>query len=213
MEQQRLTELTVAELVARLATDDAVPGGGSAAALAGAAGAALLQMVVELSVGRAGAAEHERTLAEIRGAAAGLQSELLRLVETDAAAYGAVVKARRLSRGTDLERQARRAQIDGAVREATRAPLTTAQRASSLIDEAIRLAPIANANVISDVGVAGELAAASLRSALLNVEINVPFIENDDDLRDEAVAEVAALRAGLPERERRLRDAVAERLA
>lgn len=213
MDQQRLTELTVAGLVARLATRDPVPGGGSAAAMAGALGAALLQMVVELSVGRTDGTEHETTLAEIRGAAAGLQSELLRLVETDAAAYGAVVKARRLAKGTELERQARQVQIDGAVREAVRAPLTTAQRASDLIEQALRLAPIANRSAISDIGVAAELAAAALRSALLNVEINVPFIENDDALREKAVADMAALRAGLPDRERQLRDAVAERLA
>lgn len=213
MEQQRLTEHTLAEFAARLATDDPVPGGGSAAALAGALGAALLQMVVELNVGRHDATEHEVALTEIRGATAGLQSELLRLVEADAAAYGAVVKARRMARNTDLERQSRKAQIDAAVREATRAPLTTARRASDLIDQAIRLVPIANRNVISDVGVAAELAAASLRSALLNVEINVPLIQNDDGLREKAVADMAALRAGLPDRERQLRDAVAERLA
>ncbi len=213
MEQQRLTELRLTELVARMATDDPVPGGGSAAALAGALGAALLQMVVELTRGRPAAEAHEDTLVEIRGATAGLQSDLLRLVEADAAAYSAVVKARRMARGSDLERQARQVQMDAAVREATRAPMTTAQRASDVIDLAIRLVPIANRNAVSDVGVAGELAAASVRSALLNVEINVPFIRNDDALRDDALAEVSALRDGLPDRERRLRDAVAERIA
>ena len=213
MEQQRLTELSLAELVARFATDDPVPGGGSAAALAGAIGAALLQMVIELTRGRPAAEEHEATLAEMRGAIAGLQSELLRLLEADAAAYGAVVTARRMAKGSELERHARQTQIDGALREATRMPLTTAQRASTLIDQAIRLLPIANRNAVSDVGVAGELAAACLRSALMNVEINLPFVNNDDALRADAAAQVAALRASLPDRERRLRDAVAERLA
>ena len=213
MEDQRLTQLTVDELVARIASDDPAPGGGSAAALAGAVGAALLQMVIELTRGRPAASEHEAMLGEMRGQAARLQSELLRLVETDAAAYTAVVKARGMARGTDLERHARKVQIDGAVREATRTPLATAQRASTLLDEAIRLAPVANRNAISDVGVAGELAAGALRSALLNVEINVPFIENDDALRAEAMDEVGALRDTLPDRVRRLRDVVAERLA
>lgn len=212
MDDLRLTELSVAELVARMATDDPVPGGGSAAALTGAMGAALIQMVVELTRGRIDAEGHEAALDEIRAATASLQSELLRLADVDATAYAGVVKARRMPKETELERESRRVQVDAAVREATRAPLTTARRASMLVDQALRLVPIGNRNAISDVGVAGELAAASVRSALLNVEINLPAVRNDDDLRSEATAELGTLRAELPDREQRLRDAVAERL-
>ncbi len=212
MDDRSLTELSVAELVARLATDDPVPGGGSAAALTGAMGAALIQMVVELTRGRTDTEEHEAALDEIRAATAGLQSELLRLADLDATAYAGVVKARWMPKETELERESRRVQLDAAIREATRAPLTTARRASMLVDQALRLAPIGNPKAISDVGVAGELAAASVRSALLNVEINLPSVRNDDDLRLEAMAELRSLRAELPAREQRLRDAVAERL-
>lgn len=209
---ERLAELTVTELVERLATDAPAPGGGSAAALTGAIGAALVQMVVELSARRAADRDAE-ALIEIRGSAASLQSELLRLLEIDAAAYGSVVAARRLPKETELERDARLAQIDAAVREATRAPLATADRASAVLDLALRLAPIGSRSAVSDVGVAGELAAAAVRGALLNVEINLPSVAGDEELRAEAARAVEELRAGLPDRERRLRDAVAARLA
>jgi len=207
----RLTELSVRELVARLASDAPVPGGGSASALAGALAAALVNMVVELTAGRSEAAEHEAALAEIGLAAASLRSELTRLVDADAAAYTSVIAARRLPRGSDLERDARRVQLEAAIREATRAPLATARCASDVLELAARLAPIGNRNAISDVGVAALLAAGAIRGAILNVRINLPYVANDV-LRGEADAEIAGLSAGLEERERSARDAVAGRL-
>ncbi|HXO83894.1 MAG TPA: glutamate formimidoyltransferase, partial [Gemmatimonadales bacterium] len=83
------------------------PGGGSAAALAGAMGAGLLRMVVALTSGRPAAAADEKELTEIAIGAAACQSELLNLVELDAVAYDGVIRARRLPRETDLEREAR----------------------------------------------------------------------------------------------------------
>jgi len=210
---ERITELPVRELIERLATSEPIPGGGSAAALAGAMGAALVRMVVALSSGRPGAAESEPELTEIAVAAANCQSELLNLAELDAAAYDAVVKARRLPKETDLERQARSVQVAAATREATRAPMQTARVADTVLDLAERLAPIGNRNAVSDVGVAALLAAAAIRGAALNVRINLPYLDADEPLRDEAAAEVDPLLARLDERERAIRGAVEARLA
>jgi formiminotetrahydrofolate cyclodeaminase len=208
----RLTELPVGELVARLASDAPVPGGGSASALAGSLAAALVHMVVELTAGRSEADRDDAALVEIRTAAASLQSELTRLVDADAAAYAAVMAARRLPRDSDLERAARRVQLEAAIRDATRAPLATARNASDVLGLAERLAPIGNRNAISDVGVAALLAAAAVHGAILNVRINLPHIANDEALRSEAEDEAVRLLAGLEDRERSVRDAVAERI-
>ncbi len=208
----RLTEMTVRELVERLATDEPVPGGGSAAALTGAMGAALIQMVVELTVGRPTADGHDSELGQIGSNAAGSQSELLRLAEADATAYASVIAARRLSRGTERERESRRVQVDAAMRDATRAPLETARRAVGVFELAEALAPIGNRNAVSDIGVAGLLAAAALRGAALNVRINLPFLSEDEPLRDEAAREIEQLLTGLEDRERTLQAAVAERM-
>ena len=210
---ERITELPARELIERLATSEPTPGGGSASALAGAMGAALVRMVVALSSGRPGAAESEPELTEIAVAAANCQSELLNLAELDAAAYDAVVKARRLPKETDLERQARSVQVAAATREATRAPMQTARVADTVLDLAERLAPIGNRNAVSDVGVAALLAAAAIRGAALNVRINLPYLDADEPLRDEAAAEVDPLLARLDERERAIRGAVEARLA
>ena len=209
---ERLTELTVRSLVERLATSDPVPGGGSASALSGAMGAALIHMVVELTYGRPAAAGHEETLTEIRTAAVAWQSELLNLAELDASAYLAVVRARRLPRESELERNARDVQVGAAIREATRVPLATARAASEVLELARRLASIGNRNAVSDVGVAGLLAVAALRGAALNVQINLPFVAADEELRETAAGEIKRLLATVDERDRVVRDAVAERL-
>lgn len=209
---ERLPELTVRNLVERLASSDPVPGGGSASALAGAMGAALVHMVVELSVDRPAAAGHEETLTEIRTAADWWQSELLDLTELDAKAYAAVVVARRLPKDSDLERETREVQLAAAIREATRVPLATAKAASEVLELADRLAPIGNRNAISDVGVAALLAVTAVRGAALNVQINLPSVSTDDELRGEAASEIERLLATLDERERTVRDTVAERL-
>ena len=210
--ESRLPEMTVRGMIERLATSDPAPGGGSAAAVAGAMGAALIQMVVELTVGRPMADGHEETLAEIRTAAAAWQSELINLAELDANAYDAVVRARRLPRDSERERHARTVQVDAAVREATRIPLAAAKAASAVLDLAEQIAPIGNRNAISDVGVAGLLAVAALRGTALNVEINLPYLGSDEALRNEAAAEIASLLATTDERDRRVRRAVAGRL-
>lgn len=208
----RPSELSLGAFIEALASDAPTPGGGSASALAGAMGAALVQMVVALTSGRPDAAAADDELRELGLAAAGFQSELLELVQIDAAAYGAVIAARRLPRQTDRERELRRVQIDAAVREATRSPLKIAERAEAVLALAERLAPIGSRNAISDAGVAGQLAAAALRGAALNVRINLPFLAEQEPLRREAGERIEELLSGLDGREAALGAAVAERL-
>ena len=209
---ERLTELSVRSLVEHLSTSDPAPGGGSAAAVAGAMGAALLHMVVELTAGRPGAESHEQELLEIRTAATAWQSELLNLAELDANAYEAVVRARRLPRESERERDARSIQLGAAIREATRIPLAAARAASEVLELAARLAPIGNRNAISDVGVAALLGVAALRGAALNVQINLPYVTADEELRSVAADEIEQLLATVDDRDRAIRDAVTERL-
>jgi methenyltetrahydrofolate cyclohydrolase len=98
------------------------------------------------------------------------------------------------------------------VREATRVPLATARMASEVLTLAERLAPIGTRHAISDVGVGALLAATAVRGASLNVEINLPSVAGDTELRIEAADGIASLRAGLERRERRVHELVAERM-
>ena len=208
----RLTDLPSRELVERIASRDPVPGGGSAAAVAGAIGAALVGMVAELTVGRPDAVDHEALLEDVRASSQRLRAELLDLAETDAEAYDSVVRARRLPRDTEAEVETRTNAMTEATREATRIPLATAAAAAAVLELAERIAPIGNRNAISDVGVGAMLAAAAVRGAGLNVRINVPYLGEDDPLAAGASAELDRFLASADEMERRVAAVVADRM-
>jgi formiminotetrahydrofolate cyclodeaminase len=178
-----LRELTVSALIDRLDSSDPVPGGGSAAAIAGAMGAALVGMVVSLTTGRPGAEEHEEQLAALRASSADAHDTMLDLAQRDSVAYQSVVTARRLPRETDEQRQARREAVGRAMHDAAEAPLLTARLAVAVLEDAAAVAPIGNVNAASDAGVAALLAWTALRGAILNVRINLPYLAADDPLK------------------------------
>ncbi len=196
-----LGDLTLRDLADQLASRAPVPGGGTAAALAGALGASLVGMVAELTIGRPDAVERQEVLQSIRDDAQRLRRSLLDLAEADAAAYDAAMQARRLPRTTDAERARRSAEVRRTMLEAARVPLETARRAREVLDLAVRIAPIGNPNAISDAGVGAQLASAAVRGAVLNVRINLPYLPADDPLRDEAGREAALLEGAARQRE------------
>lgn len=197
----RLAELPVRELIGRLASNAPTPGGGSAAALVGAMGAALVEMVGELTTGRHTSEAAAEAVRQICSAAAARRSELLELAELDASAYEAVVAARRMPHETDSEHADRAVGMAEATREATRIPLQVAEAAADVLGLADRMAPLGNPHAVSDVGVAAQLASASVRGALLNVRINLPSLGVDDPLRMEAAERLGRLNAAAHEGE------------
>ena len=208
----QLTSLPVHAFLERLGSSDPVPGGGSAAALAAAMGAALVAMVAELTIGRPAYAEHDETTRRLRFDALDRRTELLDLAQQDAEAYDAVVRARHLPKESEAEKAARSSALEAAMLEAARIPLRAAVVASEVLDLAERIAPIGNRNAVSDAGVAAQLAAAGLRGALLNVRINLPYLAEDEPMRATAPAEVARLEALAAKGEQAALAAVDERL-
>ena len=156
-------------------------------------GAALVAMVAELTIGRPDAAPHEQSLRQLRDDAVAHHELLQRLAEQDAAAYQAVVSARRLPKETDEERAARSAELGRAMVVAAEVPLRTAEVAAEVLDLASRIAPIANPNAVSDAGVGAQLASASVRGAILNVRINLPYLPSDAPLRETAAVDADRL--------------------
>jgi len=145
------------------------PGGGSAAALAGALGASLVAMVSRLTVGRKAYATVEAEFREITDRADSLRMELRRLVEDDAAAYDRVGAAYKLPK----DRPSRQETIDAALLEAARIPCRVARLATDVAGLARRAAEAGNQNAASDAAVAAALALASCRGGAHNVEINI----------------------------------------
>lgn len=154
------------------------PGGGSAAALAGALAAALVAMVGRLTTGRKAYAAVSDEFARIVDEADRLRGELRRLVDRDATAYDGVTAAYRLPKGSDDEKRHRQEAIDRALLDAAVVPLETARAAVKVIGLARRAAEAGNKNAVADAGVAALLAEAALRGAVYNVEINMNALSN-----------------------------------
>src|SRR6185436_12064808 len=113
------------DLLDAFASNEAVPGGGSAAALAGAVGVSLLITVASLPKTRTGAPEEAADLSEAAARLRPLRETLTSLVDQDSDAYQAVLAAYRLAKSTDAEKAARRDAIQDAMRGATEIPLAT----------------------------------------------------------------------------------------
>lgn len=170
-----------------LAADTATPGGGSVAALNGALGAALVSMVCRLTIGRKKYAAVDAEMQGILPKSEAYRAKLTALLAEDVAAFDAVMAAFGLPKTTDTEKAARRTAIQSALKEATRVPLETARLCANVLELAQIVAEKGNTNAASDAGSASQSALAGLKSAALNVYINLGSI------RDEAfVAETSA---------------------
>lgn len=168
--------------LSELAAGSATPGGGSAAAVAGAMAASLVHMVAELTVGRERYANVEDEMRQVRERAAGLQSRFARLAQDDGAAFDSVMRAYRMPKDTEAQRAERSTAIQNALEEAIRVPLDTARAGVETLHQAQIAASRGNANASTDAAVGGHLAATAVHGAALNVRVNA------DSLRDEGVA-------------------------
>jgi formiminotetrahydrofolate cyclodeaminase len=192
-----MRDRTIKDFLEELAARVPAPGGGAAAALHAAQGAALVGMVARYSTGEK-YAEHQETVERIIAESDELRAAALRLAEDDAAAFTAVADAYKLPRATDEEKAARSAAIAVSLIGAGRPPAAVIALAERVVVLAAELLPVGNPNVISDVAAASEAARAAATTARVNVEINLSGIR-DEQARAElgaaagAVDDIAAL--------------------
>jgi glutamate formiminotransferase / formiminotetrahydrofolate cyclodeaminase len=146
-----------------------VPGGGSAAALAGVLAGALVAMVARLTIGRKAYAGAEPRMRQVLAEAEALRGQLRRLVDDDAAAYAKVSAAYKLAKDDPRRRRA----VDEALVGAAEVPLVVARGANRLIALAREVEAIGNRNASSDARVGAALARAALEGAVENVRVNV----------------------------------------
>ena len=156
-------ETSLAHYLDALAADASIPGGGGAAAVAGALAAALLSMVSRFTLGRTRYRESWPHIEPLLAESEGLRRTLLEAADDDARAYGAVAAAMRLPRATGSQRRERRVVLQAALRGAAAVPLETAQAARRTLDLAATAAEYGNPNLVSDAGVAAALAEAALQ--------------------------------------------------
>ena len=175
-----------------LASKAATPGGGSAAAVMGAMGAALASMVCNLTIGKKKYAGVEEEMRGVLARAEALRGQLIYAIEEDVAAFSSVMAAYGLPKENPEQQQDRSAAIQGALREACDAPLACVKLCADVIGLAAIVSEKGSATVISDGGVAALAAHAALRSAALNVLVNAKAIE-DRAFADARLAELDAI--------------------
>ena len=169
---------TIQGFLDELASSAPTPGGGGAAAISGAMGAALLSMVCNLTIGKKKYVAVEAELREILGKSEALRAELTGMIADDVAAFDAVMAAYGLPKDTDEQKAARAERIQAALKVATDVPLACCRVCRQVIDLAETVADKGNLNVISDAGVAVLSAHAGLRSAALNVYVNAKGLDD-----------------------------------
>jgi methenyltetrahydrofolate cyclohydrolase len=183
---------TIQTFLTELASAAPTPGGGGAAAISGAMGAALVSMVCNLTIGKKKYAEVEAELKDVLARSEGLRVVLTGMIGEDVQAFDAVMGAYGLPKGTDDEKAARAEKIQAALKTACDVPLACCRACRTVIDLAAITADKGNLNVVSDAGVAVLSAYAGLRSAALNVYVNAKGLE-DRDFADERLKELGEL--------------------
>jgi glutamate formiminotransferase/formiminotetrahydrofolate cyclodeaminase len=186
----RFADLTVAQFLDAVASPEPTPGGGTAAAIVAATGAALLAMVAGLTKTRHQTAEEAQALAAARTAISDIRARLLTLADVDSEAFNQVMAAYRLPKGTEEEKAARKIAVQRALRAATDAPVDTLRATADAFAQARIVAAYGNRTAESDVRTAIELLEAAAAGAAANVEINLAGLSDEDYRRTTAAAAV-----------------------
>jgi formiminotetrahydrofolate cyclodeaminase len=204
-----LRDLSVREFVEKIAGPDPAPGGGSAAALAGALGAALCAMVARLTLGKEKYGGVSEEMEATRSSADALCSRLLQLMDEDSDAYNQVLAAFRLPRE---DKAVREDAVQKAIKQAASVPFETLRAVSEMADLVKTGIDKGNPNCLTDAGVAAQLLRAAATGAAYNVKINLPGIRDPafrsqigsktSELLDRLQAEITELEKSL---ERRLK--------
>ncbi len=180
----KLTDKPVAAFLDELASDAPAPGGGSVAALSGALGAALVSMVGNLTLGKKGYDEVQDDIKDLLVKSEALREKLTGLLEEDVKAYTGYSKAAKMPRSTDEEKAERQKVMQAALKVATDVPLTIAEAAVEVMDLCMPAAEKGNKWAVSDAGVAVLMGEAALRSAALNVLINLGTLKDEEFIAD-----------------------------
>ena len=179
----KLAELKTAEFVDLLASDAPAPGGGSAAALEGALGAALTAMVCGLTVGKKKYAEFEELAQSAQAKALELKARFVDVMDRDTEAFNVVSAAFGMPKATDEEKAARSAAIQKGLEGCTKTPFEMMELAVETLELTASILGKSNDSAASDLGVSALSLRAAIQGAWLNVLINI------GSLKDTALAE------------------------
>jgi formiminotetrahydrofolate cyclodeaminase len=191
-----IKDQSIHEFLEALASKAATPGGGSAAAVMGAMGAALVCMVCNLTLGKKGYEAAEGEMQALLARAEALRERLADMVRADVEVFAEVMAAYGLPKDSEAQKAARGDAIQLALKAATEVPLDCARLCAEAVVLSKSVAEKGNKSVISDAGVAVLASYAALRSAALNVYINTGAVK-DRTFVEERVGELDRILYGM----------------
>ena len=194
----KLAELKTAEFVDLLASDAPAPGGGSAAALEGALGAALTAMVCGLTVGKKKYAEFEELAQSAQAKALDLKARFVDVMDRDTEAFNVVSAAFGMPKATDEEKAARSAAIQEGLKGCTKTPFEMMELAVETLELTASILGKSNDSAASDLGVSALSLRAAIQGAWLNVLINIGSLKNKELAEDYRAKGEALLAKALP---------------
>ena len=196
----KLVEQQVIDFVAATASKEPTPGGGAIAALTAATGAALAEMVANLTFGKKGYEAVQPEMEELQAKAEAIRKRMLELSQADADVFNIFMNALGLPKNTDEEKAARTAAIQQAYKDAAMVPFEIGELANQIFDLAELASRKGNQNLITDGIIAAINARAAVKSAFLNVRINLSGIK-DESFVEELTSKMYAIEKDLDVKE------------
>jgi formiminotetrahydrofolate cyclodeaminase len=172
-------EVNLEDLLNNISSDSPAPGGGSVAAVSGSFGAALISMVCRLSIGKKKYEDVAEELKNVLSEAEYVRDELLSLSKEDVDAYNDVVEAYKIP-----DSQKKKEQLQRAYKKAAAVPMEVAKKCQRILELAEITTNKGNQNAITDSGVGALMAYSGLKSALLNVKVNLKYIEDSGFIKE-----------------------------
>lgn len=179
-----LKDLSVEKFVAVTASDAPAPGGGSVSALAAGLGAALAEMVANLTIGKEKYADVDSQMRQAAQQSAQLRTELTAAIQKDTESFTAYMTALKMPKDTEEQKAARRQAMQDGLKEAALVPLEVAKTAVKIFPVAKLVVEKGNPNAVTDGLVAAMMARSAVLGALLNVKINLGSIKDETFVAD-----------------------------
>ena len=180
----KLVEQRVIDFVAATASKEPTPGGGAIAALTAATGAALAEMVANLTFGKKGYEAVQSEMEALQAKAQAIRERMLELSQADADVFNIFMNALGLPKNTDEEKAIRTAAIQQAYKDAAMVPFEIGELANQIFDLAELASCKGNQNLITDGIIAAINARAAVKAAFLNVRINLSGIKDENFVSD-----------------------------
>jgi formiminotetrahydrofolate cyclodeaminase len=164
---------TIQDLLQDISSKSPAPGGGSVAALSGCFGASLVSMVSNLTIGKKKYKEVEEEFKSILGESEELGEELLILSVKDVDAFNEVMTAYKLQDDEEKTKY-----LETAYQNAALVPIKTAEKCLRIMELAKISAISGNKNTQTDSAVGALMAYSGLKGAILNVKVNLKYIQD-----------------------------------